>query len=637
MTDEQAVYGKSYGEIVVHAFRKNWAARIALAASGLMVAVSVLAPFVANDRPLVFTGTMPAAYQKAFNHVTRGATLSIIRLPQNMAAERKRFDDKTATLNDYIKRMTEDENTEQYDALSRLRKRAESRPDTRGPWISRDVPLADVEEEMRLEQKEYPKDIEQLRADLAGASITPEQRKQKRVRVEELEKAVAALPHDLSRLESARQRIMRDMPRVYEEILANSLRGIGLKLSEMADQTEGRNAKAAEIEARFRAAVAGTYVANAEDRRPQIEAAAAAARTEFDPEKTPLVPRTRWPLVSSLGFLDIFFVTALVLAAIGFGPLTWWRLKRIAPIERRWRLTWALALAPAAVLSLAWLAVHKPKFDTVSYKAGVADGTIVMSSALWPPLRYRYDEVPVLTIVKHEDRPPHRPSAGHWFGTDFMGRDLLSRMIWGSRISLSIGFVSTAIALTIGIVLGALAGYFRGWVDMVIQRVIETMMCFPTFFLILAVVAFLSPNIYNVMVVLGIFGWMGIARLQRGEFLRLVNQDFVQSAIALGAPQRRVIFSHILPNGLAPVLVAASFSIAGAMLTESGLSFLGFGVQEPDTSWGQILYTGRASALRGFGEWWVFVIPGAAIFLAVTCYNIVGDGVRDAVDPRLKT
>ena len=166
-----------------------------------------------------------------------------------------------------------------------------------------------------------------------------------------------------------------------------------------------------------------------------------------------------------------------------------------------------------------------------------------------------------------------------------------------------------------------------------LSRVIEIMICFPSFFIILAIVAFLPPSIYNVMIALGVFGWMSIARLQRGEFFRLMGQDFIVSAKSLGATDVRTMFRHILPNALAPVLVSASFGIASAMLTESGLSFLGFGVQEPATSWGQILYTGRTQ----LQHWWTFVIPGAAIFLAVTCYNLVGDGIRDAVDPRLKT
>ena len=218
-----------------------------------------------------------------------------------------------------------------------------------------------------------------------------------------------------------------------------------------------------------------------------------------------------------------------------------------------------------------------------------------------------------------------------------MGRDLLARMLWGSRISLSIGFSSTLIAVAIGVFAGALAGYFGGWVDLAISRLIEIMICFPRLFIILAIVAFLPPNIFYVMLALGLFGWMGIARLQRSEFLRLRHLDFVSAARALGASSARVIFRHVLPNAIGPVLVTASFSIASAMLTESALSFLGLGVQEPDTSWGQILQTGRTEVLQQGQNWWTYTIPGAAIFLAVTCYNLVGDGIRDAVDPRLKT
>lgn len=225
------------------------------------------------------------------------------------------------------------------------------------------------------------------------------------------------------------------------------------------------------------------------------------------------------------------------------------------------------------------------------------------------------------------------PSSLHWLGTDDQGRDLLSRLIWGSRVSLSVGFVAVGIYLLIGILLGALAGYYGGWIDLLISRAIEVMLCFPTFFLILAVLAFLGPSLYNIMIVIGVTQWTGVARLVRGEFLKLRRQEFVRSAQATGASDARIIFRHILPNALAPVWVAATFGIASAILTESGLSFLGFGVPPQVPSWGAILSQGQNYTDIA---WWLTLIPGFAIFITITAYNLVGEGLRDAMDPRLK-
>jgi peptide/nickel transport system permease protein len=245
-----------------------------------------------------------------------------------------------------------------------------------------------------------------------------------------------------------------------------------------------------------------------------------------------------------------------------------------------------------------------------------------------------YPPVPYSPTQYDLDRMLEAPSRDHWLGTDDRGRDVASRMIHGSRTSLSVGFVAVGIYLAIGILLGALAGFYGGAVDMVISRLYEIMICFPTFFLILAIMAFLPPSIFNVMVVIGATGWTGVARLVRGEFLKLRAQDFVTASRALGAKDSRVIFRHVLPNALAPVLVSATFGVAGAVLVESSLSFLGFGVPPPTPSWGDILSQSRAYI--DFA-WWLTLFPGLAIFLTVTAYNLVGEGLRDAVDPRLKT
>jgi peptide/nickel transport system permease protein len=225
------------------------------------------------------------------------------------------------------------------------------------------------------------------------------------------------------------------------------------------------------------------------------------------------------------------------------------------------------------------------------------------------------------------------PSVGHWCGTDQLGRDVLSRMIWGAGISLKVGFVATGIAVIIGALLGALAGYYGGWWDAVIMRFVDMMLCFPTFFLILAVIAFLDPSIWNIMIIIGVTGWMGITRLVRADFMSLKERDFVMAARVLGAGDARIIFRHILPNAMTSILVAASLGVAGAILTESALSFLGIGVQPPTPSWGNILTAGKDNIDIA---WWLSLYPGLAILITVLGYNLLGEGIRDALDPRLR-
>ncbi len=225
------------------------------------------------------------------------------------------------------------------------------------------------------------------------------------------------------------------------------------------------------------------------------------------------------------------------------------------------------------------------------------------------------------------------PSMVHPFGTDDLGREVFVRMLYGARISLLVGFVAVGISTIIGIILGALAGYYGSWVDALVMRFVDIMLCFPTFFLILAVIAFLDPSIWNIMIVIGLTSWMGVARLIRAEFLSLRQRDFVLAAQALGASDLRLIFRHILPNAMSPVLVSATLGVAGAILTESALSFLGIGVQPPTPSWGNMLIIGKQTL---GSAWWLSVIPGMAILITVLGYNLLGEGVRDALDPRLK-
>ena len=225
------------------------------------------------------------------------------------------------------------------------------------------------------------------------------------------------------------------------------------------------------------------------------------------------------------------------------------------------------------------------------------------------------------------------PDGHHLLGTDPLGRDVLSRIIFGSQVSLKVGFVSVGLATLIGLLIGAVAGYYGGWVDQLLMRLVDLMLCFPAFFLILAVIALLEPSIWNIMAVIGLTSWMGVARLVRAEFLSLKEREFVVAARALGASDARLIWRHLLPNALAPVMVSATLGVAGAILTESALSFLGLGVQPPTPSWGNILTAGKDNIEIA---WWLSFFPGLAILVTVMSYNLLGEGIREAIDPRLK-
>ena len=225
------------------------------------------------------------------------------------------------------------------------------------------------------------------------------------------------------------------------------------------------------------------------------------------------------------------------------------------------------------------------------------------------------------------------PSINHLMGTDGLGRDVFSRMLYGAQISLLVGFVAVGIATLIGVILGSLAGFYRGWVDSLIMRFVDIMLSIPTFFLILAVIAFLTPSIWNIMIVIGLTSWMGVTRLVRAEFFSLRQREYVLAAETMGSNHFSIIIKHLLPNSLTPIIVSSVLGIASAVLVESGLSFLGLGVQAPTASWGNILTDGKEYIQFA---WWLSLFPGLAILITVLGYNLLGEGLRDVLDPKNK-
>ncbi|MFO1021798.1 MAG: ABC transporter permease [Planctomycetales bacterium] len=419
------------------------------------------------------------------------------------------------------------------------------------------------------------------------------------------------------------------------------------KAPSLADNLKGMEAQVRIMSSMISAADAATLRTEldkvsglARSKSPDLGAAVPAFRTllrdKYDSGKISLVMQNHWPVIANLHWSEILFMVMTV----AFLTLPVWnrflpeRRSAVAISPATWCRFLILCVLPVAV-SLTWWISTPFSLDRTKYRDGVAatatadklaSAPVVYERAIWPLIPYDLDGNDL-------DHKFAAPSALHWLGTDDVGRDVMSRMIWGGRVSLSVGIVAALINLIIGVTVGAIAGYFRGTWDLIISRLIEIVICFPSFFLILTIVAFLGPSIFNIMIVIGLIGWTGIAQLIRGEFLRLGEQEFILAARALGYSSARIIFLHVLPNAMAPVLVTVTFDIAGAILTESGLSFLGLGITLPKPSWGGILSSGREAVRQAP---WLIYFPGLVIFITITSYNLIGETLRDASDPRLR-
>ncbi|MHB1646314.1 MAG: ABC transporter permease [Candidatus Acididesulfobacter diazotrophicus] len=252
---------------------------------------------------------------------------------------------------------------------------------------------------------------------------------------------------------------------------------------------------------------------------------------------------------------------------------------------------------------------------------------LIIAAAIFAPfiVPYNPDKINVNAILLP-------PSFSHWLGTDQLGRDVFSRLIYGSRISIEVGFIAVSISLFIGVIIGAFSGYYSGLIDSLLMRFVDIMLTFPSFFLILAISAILKPSIINIMIIIGLTSWMGVARIVRAEFIQNRQKDYVLAAKASGASDSYIIFSEILPNCIAPILVSATLGIAGAILIQASLAFLGIGIMPPTPSWGGMLSRGKTYIMIA---WWLTLFPGIAILMTVLSFNLMGEAVRDALDPRI--
>jgi|SRR5271170_2352637 len=332
-----------------------------------------------------------------------------------------------------------------------------------------------------------------------------------------------------------------------------------------------------------------------------------------------------FPLFRDLASVDLILLVVAAGLAVYMVIHFWTRKEKTLPRVRH-RRTWFLWLTAAATVASILIAIfHQNRLDALDYRDMAASGQV--SGAVFAPIHWGYaDEEPLSADLINQ-----MPNSRHLLGTDTAGRDIFSRLLWSARIAMGVGFVSQIIALILGILFGALNGYFSGVVDILGMRVVEIVESIPLFFLILTFVAIYGRDIIMIMVIIGITSWTGYARLLRAEFLRIRQIDYVTAARAGGIPLWRILFKHILPNGLTPVLVSASFGFASAVSIESMLSYLGVGVAPPTPSWGDMLNSAGNPAV--VFHWWQALFPGFLLFLTILTFIKIGESLRDAIDP----
>jgi len=571
MSDGQG-YSKDYWDIVFDQLSKRRLFKLALAALALLYGAAIYAPLIANDRPYVLEAVNFAEYDRALKTLypaTMGLRARVGKTPEEFLEDRTEGSTQT------------------------------------------------YEEAVRTEEQAVVDRV----ATLSGFLVTEHQAALDAVRVEAEEAAALALA--------------------------------------------GKHDEAKEL------------ATGMKDRAKQLRSALAPVRAGEEGGEVELLGATSYPLRDSTTSAEVFF---MVLWAFVLSWPFWNRLVNAAVLRRnRDRIRECRRVKLGAVLGLPVLAAlgwqltigGEMSFDPAPYKELISRGEIVVKRVVFPPLALGFDEphqaeafrpptwrrnseiseegfyvhgarapieqaggvtVVALPVDVRYGEPARNAKLRHILGTDRLGRDLLVRALYGGRVSLSVGLVSTVILMVVGILIGCIAGYFGGRVDILISRFIEVILCFPVFFLILVVVAFIGPSILNIMIIIGLLRWTGIARLARAEFLRLKELDFVVASRGLGFSTPRIVFRHMLPNAMGPLIVAASFSVAAGILIESALSFLGFGIQMPIPSWGSLVNESKNAA-----HWWIHLFPGLLIFVTVLCYNLVGDGVRDAMDPKLKS
>lgn len=597
---EEAVYSKDYWDLVFEQLGRRPLFKVAMAVLAIVYASAIYAPLIANGRPYVIEAIDLGGY--------RSATSSLSAVTTGLGKKIEQTDE------DYLAEL-EDAGT-----LG-----AEGVPQTRAERIIQERDAAG--QRLALMRLYLPDDSEE--------------------------------PLDQ-----------------YEELLQAGLTAFD---SGNAEDAEARIDEAKKLARTFRRELAAWDPANPEK------------------EGVRLVGVKTYPLFDSISWLEVFFMKlwGLVLTwPIWNRVLNRWLLRGDREAIRRWRrrkVLLVLAISSFSGAFWTWTVDGGGQpFDVSPYKSAITDGSMLLvkegmtadqedceSEPIWAPIRYGFAEThteamfrpptwlgsaeideegryvrgaraaastsdettgydAVVTPIKVLVGEPERNDAWRRVaGTDELGRDFFTRMLWGGRVSLMVGILSATLLTLIGVVIGSIAGYFGGWVDILIMRVIEILQSLPAFFLILMAMAFTDPEvlhpIFAIVITIAVIRWTGVARLVRGEFMRLREQEFVLAARSLGFSDARTIFRHVLPNALSPVLVSAAFAVAAGILTESAVSFLGFGTRPPEASWGSLVNESKNPTF-----WWIQVFPGVLIFITVTCYNLVGDAVRDALDPKMK-